>query len=126
MTTKTEDVVIDSRIQPVYRGWPSDVRHFLSTTDRDLSSLRVRAGKMQKIVTAKEYLKEKVAGKTRRERVKELLAELVQEAEVLGRYHDYPAEKLGALPEDYTKKMMTILTTPGVDRTDEEKGTDAS
>lgn len=121
MTEKTRDIVIDSRIVPLFEGWPSDVRYFLKTTQMDVSTLRVRAGKMQKIVTAEEYLKDKVSTKSRRERVKELLKEVVQEAELLGRQHDYPFEKIEALPEEYTKRMMKILTVPGVQDSKEDE-----
>ncbi len=114
------DIVINSLIEPIYEGSPTEVRDFLESTREITSDLRVRAGRMQKIVSVEEYLKTRIASQTRRDRVKELIEEILDVDRAL--YFNSPD---GELAEEYTQKMLKIITLPtsglGFAKEDEKK-----
>ena len=110
--TPPKDVVIDAFMEPVFEGWHAEIREFLRTTPMMVSSLRIRTGKLRKIMSVDEYLNGKstraqvleMNRKIKTEKVKKLLIEAFSEGRNLSDMsYEEAVEKIAT---EYSKKIM--------------------
>lgn len=107
-----KDVVIDAFMEPVFEGWYAEIKEFLRTTPMMVSSLRIRTGKLRKIVSVDEYLNGKVSRaqvieanrRIKTEKVKKLLIEAFSEGKELSAMsYEEAVEKIAT---EYSEKIM--------------------